>query len=172
MKKHSGFTLVELIVTLTVLVILLAVGVPSFISTIRINNVVTETNRMVTSLMVARSEAVKRRMQVTVAKTGQEWEEGWRIFSDLDGDGVLDVGDGDTVLKIYTGMRDGFTLRSGNNIEDWVAYQSTGLGTGSGGLPSDTFRLCDDSQDTETGRSIILNNIGRVRLVEGTVECP
>lgn len=159
-----------MMITLTVMIVLLSVGVPSFIQTIRINNTVMEVNRMVTSLNLARSEAVKRRMQVTIARTGAEWEDGWRIFSDQDGDGVLDAGD--TELKIYTALRNGYTLRSGGNIDDWIAYLPTGMGKGNGGLPSDRFRLCADDQDTATGRSIVINNIGRLRIEDGTASCP
>ena len=172
MKKQTGFTLVELMVTLVVVAILLTIGVPSFIQMVRNNRIATEANNMISALNIARSEALKLGRQVTVAKTGGEWEAGWRVFSDMDGDGTYDAGDGDTLIQEYAGLSNGYTLRSGANIANWIAYLPSGLARGSGGLSSDTFRLCADDQDTATGRSLAINTVGRVRIDEGTVSCP
>ena len=169
MKKRSGFTLVELMVTVTVAAILLMVGVPSFISIIRSNNTVAQANHLVTSLNLARSEAIKRGMQVTVGRTGAEWEDGWRIFTDQNGDGVVDAGD--TVLKVYGALKEGFTLRTGGNFADWVGYVSTGVSEGSGPGDNDTFHLCADNQVAAQGRSIVVSGTGRIRMEIGTDSC-
>ena len=170
MKKVTGFTLVELMVTLMVASILLMVGVPSFIESIRRNRTVSQANELVTALNLARSEAVKRGMQVTVLRTGAEWEDGWEVFVDEDGDGVVDAGD--AVLQEYTALSEGYTLRVGGSFADWVAYQPTGLSLGSGGLPNGSFRLCTDEQDTTKGRTIAVNSVGRISVQEETNSCP
>ena len=169
MKKRSGFTLVELMVTLVVAAVLLMVGVPSFIQTIRNNNTVAQVNRLVTSLNLARSEAVKSGVQVTMAKTGAQWEGGWQLFTDQDRDGVVDAGD--TVLKVYGALRQGYTLRTGANFSNWVGYLPTGVSRGNGGS-NDTFRLCADNQVTAEGRSVVVNTVGRIRMDKGTASCP
>ena len=172
MKKVSpGFTLVELMVTLIVASILLAVGVPSFVGMLRNNRTATMANEMVTTLNLARSEAIRRGLQVTVRKSGAEWENGWSIFSDVDRDGVFDAVDGDTQLRIYEALANGYTLRTGANFTNWVAYLPSGRSQGSA-LPNDTFRLCADDQITAEGRSIIVSVGGRIRLEEGVAECP
>ena len=171
MKKITGFTLVELMVTLIVAAILLTVGVPSFIETIRRSRTISQANELVTALNLARSEAVKRGMQVTVSRTGTEWEDGWQVFVDADGDGSLDSGV-DTLLQDYAALSEGYTLRTGGNFTDWVAYLPTGLNDASGSLNNDTFRLCTDEQDTAKGRSIRVNAVGRVWVEEGTNSCP
>lgn len=170
MKKITGFTLVELMVTLMVASILLAIGVPSFIDAIRRNRTISQANELVTALNLARSEAVKRGMQVSVSPSGDEWEDGWQVYVDEDGDGVLDAGD-DTLLQEYTALSDGFTLRS-TNFADWVAYLPTGISKGSINLPNGSFRLCTDEQDTTTGRNITINSVGRVWVEEGASSCP
>ena len=171
MKAWKGFTLVELMMTLAIASILLIVGVPSFSKIIRNSRTATATNDLVTALHLARSEAVKRGVQITMIKTGSEWEEGWKLITDVDGDGVLDVGDGDEVIGVFEGLSSGFTLRTGSHFNNWMGYLSDGQSRGNGGS-NDTFRLCADDQVIANGRSVIINNIGRIRTERGVSSCP
>ena len=59
--KSSGFTLVELMITLAIAGILVAVGIPSFNSTISDSRLTSYANEFVTALNLARSEAIKAR---------------------------------------------------------------------------------------------------------------
>ena len=169
MKKTAGFTLVELMITLAVVVIVLAIGVPSFIQISRNNNLTVQANELVTALNFARSEAVKRGVQVTIAPTGAEWETGWRIFTDEDNFGVLDAGE--TELKVHDAIKDGYTLRTGAHFNLYVAYLPTGTSRGNGG-PNDTFRLCAENKDTAQARQIVINLVGRIKMEQGTDTCP
>jgi len=165
LQKNSGyikgFTLIELLITIAIVGIVVSIGVPSFTATIRNSRLTTNVNELVTSLNIARSEAIKRGQPVTVAKTDTEWEEGWNIFTDLNGDGGIDVGDGDTVLKLYKTLPNQYTLRaSGINR---ITYRPTGI-SGNG-----SFVLCDNSDanntpEAHTSRVVIINSVGRVRM--------
>lgn len=174
MKKHCGFTLVELMITLAIAGILLTIGVPSFQNMIRTNRTVTNTNNLVTALNLARSEAIKRGVQVTVKRKGttsQNWDSGWDVFTDIDADGVLDIED--LLIRTYAPLTAGYTLRTGGNFDDWVAYLPSGLSrTPPGNLTNDTFRLCDDSASTTTSRAIKVSVSGRPRTLTGTGSCP
>ena len=83
MNKHAGFTLVELMVTISVLAVLLGIGVPSFRDMIEGNRITTVTNDLVSGLQFARSEAVKRGANVTLCSTNDQdtcsgaWVDGW-----------------------------------------------------------------------------------------------
>ena len=66
-QSSAGFTLVELLITLVILAILVTIGVPSFADIIRNNRVTAQSNELLALLWVARSEAVKRKEDVTVA---------------------------------------------------------------------------------------------------------
>jgi type IV fimbrial biogenesis protein FimT len=169
MKKVTGFTLVEMMITLTVMVIVLAVGVPSFIQISRNNSLAIHANELVAALNMARSEAVKRGEQVTVAPTVAEWEDGWHIFTDGNDTGTLDAGE--LELQVYDAIKDGYTLRTGAHFNLYVAYLPTGMSKGNGGA-NDTFRLCADNQDTAQARAIIINLVGRIRTEQGTALCP
>jgi len=82
-----GFTLTELMVALTVLVILTGVAVPSFHEILLAQAVRTASADVFSGLLLARSEAVTRNTTVTVAPSGGNWSEGWTI-SDADGEVV------------------------------------------------------------------------------------
>ena len=90
MKRHSGFTLIELMVTLVVAAILATIAIPSFWNTIQSNRATTEANELVTALHYARSEAIKRGARVSLCPStnqtgctgGTNWANGWIIFVD------------------------------------------------------------------------------------------
>ena len=97
MKRDYGFTLVELMVTLVIAAILLTAGVPSFTTLIKNNRLTTSTNELVGALTLARSEAVKRGLRVTVCKSadqascdtsGTGWQQGWIVFTDENNSGT------------------------------------------------------------------------------------
>jgi len=59
MKRENGFSLIELMVTMSMAAIVLSIGVPSFRSVIMDNRLVTQANEFVTSVNLARSAAVR-----------------------------------------------------------------------------------------------------------------
>lgn len=79
MSRQSGFTVLEALIVVSIGSILMAMAVPSFtelMATQRIRSAATEFH---TSLLLARSEAVKRSATVNVVKTGTNWAEGWEV---------------------------------------------------------------------------------------------
>lgn len=191
----QGFTLIELMVTIVVAGVLLGIGVPGFVSIINNNRLTTSANELVATLNLARSEAVKRGVQVTVRRKGsttQVWDNGWNVFVDIagtpggnnlgefldDGDATLceTNADGspkeDCLLKSYDALREDFTLRTGSPYANWVGYLPSALVTNATNTHNDTFRLCKGS-DITTSRTIILNPVGRVRVAVGEASsCP
>lgn len=65
-RINSGFTLIELMVTIAVAVVLLTVAVPSFRNLIARNELTTAANAWVGALSTARAEAVKRNQSVAL----------------------------------------------------------------------------------------------------------
>ena len=72
-----GFTLIELMVVVTLAAILLAVGVPSFTSFIAGQRVKTASYDILSALTFVRSEAIKRNANVTLAQAAGGWQNGW-----------------------------------------------------------------------------------------------
>lgn len=117
-EKSAGFTLIELMVTISVAAILLAVAVPNFRDLIMNNRLASQTNDFVSTLNMARSEAVKRSTAVSIlAKTpsaSNEFGGGWTIFVDTNRNGVIDSGE--LTLRDNGNIEGGNTLDSRNNI--------------------------------------------------------
>lgn len=65
----SGFSLIELMITIAVLAILVALAAPSFTAMINANRITGQTNELISSLQLARMEAVRRNEAVRVCRT-------------------------------------------------------------------------------------------------------
>ncbi|WP_133716312.1 GspH/FimT family pseudopilin [Methylocaldum gracile] len=170
---ENGFTLIELMVAVAVLAVTLTIGVPSFRDTILNNRITTQINELVADLSLARSEAIKRGVPVTLCRRNSAgndcdnsaaWTNGWVVFSDRDGDGVFED-DGDTtpceasvddcLLRVKAPLAAGGSLTYGRNR---VTFDSQGFATGFNG----TFVFCDSRGATKAKGSIV-SNTGRVQ---------
>ena len=175
-KQRNGFTLIELIVTVSVAAILMSMAIPSFVGTIKSNQLTTYVNEMVTTLILARNEAVKRGVPVTVrkvdnnsstnggdaTKAGANWEEGWDVFTDADGDGNFEAGD--LLIQNHSALKASYTLRGNNNFVNFIRYSSSGISNNIG-----SFVICDNSDgnnipEANTSRLITVNAIGRPHI--------
>lgn len=74
-----GFTLVELMVTLAVAAIALTIAVPSFQSVFQSNRLVSQANELVTAINLARNEAIKRGVNVTLQAETGGFQNGWCV---------------------------------------------------------------------------------------------
>jgi type IV fimbrial biogenesis protein FimT len=77
-RGERGFTMVELMLTVAVLGILLAAGVPSFRSIILANRIKNASFDVYSSILAARSDAMTRNTTVTITPAGgTNWAAGW-----------------------------------------------------------------------------------------------
>jgi type IV fimbrial biogenesis protein FimT len=75
-----GFTLPELLVVVGIIGVLGAVAAPSISTLVANQRARSAGSELMQSLLRARSEAVKRNMEVTLRpETGSSWQSGWRI---------------------------------------------------------------------------------------------
>jgi len=171
--SNRGFTTIELMVTIAVIGIVTAIGLPGFKSIMSSSRLTTNANVLVASLNFARSEAIKRNTRVYVANIGnvaQSWENGWDIFIDNNGNQTYDSKSQDILLKNYPPLTSRYTLRTGSHIKSWLAYKPSGLLVGG---KNGSFRLCTMDAKTTNSRKITLNIIGRTRVSKNDVaSCP
>ena len=79
-SRQRGFTLVELLITMTVMVVLLGIAVPSFKNFTASQRVKAAAYDLAATLLLARSEAVKRNKAITIAPaSGTDWSTGWTV---------------------------------------------------------------------------------------------
>ena len=100
----TGFTLIELMVTLTIVVILLGVAVPSLTTFQRNAQLTSFSNTMLASMNAARGEAMKRGMYAMVVpfngtSVSTNWSDGWIVFVDVNRNQTYDAA---TDIKILT----------------------------------------------------------------------
>lgn len=77
--RGRGFTLIELMVTLVVLSVLLGVAVPGLQALVAAQRMRAVSYDLVTHLLLARSEALKRGAPVQVLPATGGWERGWSV---------------------------------------------------------------------------------------------
>ena len=171
---RRGFTLVELLVVLAVGSILLAIAVPSYAFLVNTSRLAAATNDLVAALQLARSEAVKRGVQVTVCKTGNvqsttptcdataNWHQGWLVFADGGTSGVFEPGD--TLLRVQEAAHSTVRITANSHISGFISYRPTGRVHGLNGPANGTFGICVAG----SRRDIIINNTGRPRLFSGS----
>lgn len=174
MRRNSrtlGFTLLELMIGITVAGILLGLGVPAFNQLIRNNRTIAETNELMTALTLARSEATRRGIAVSVcasnaahteceAVDANDWQNGWLVFTDRDGDpGAVDPED--EILQISRSV--GAQLKVESNDLGFVRFDASGARTN-----TDNVELSVQHQEC-TGanrRRIVVNATGRATLTK------
>ncbi len=95
-RARRGFTLIELMVTLAVTVVVMAVAVPSMADFSANNQVASTKSGFATAVALARSEATRRGRTVFLqalgtGASGNEFANGWEIVVDDDGNGATDA---------------------------------------------------------------------------------
>lgn len=102
-RLSRGFTLLELIVTMTVAAIVMVLAVPAFDTLIARNTKAAIINSLRSSIYIGRSEAIKRNQSVTICPTennldcSADWNRGWMVFIDADRDGQMTGGSTDLI---------------------------------------------------------------------------
>lgn len=84
-RPESGFSLIELMVSLAVLAILLVIAVPTYRDVIAGQRVRAAISELHTALVLARSEAIKRNTSITLSRSSGNWASGWKIASPVAG---------------------------------------------------------------------------------------
>lgn len=80
--RARGFTLVELMTTVTVLTVLTLLAVPSFREFIANQRVRNASFDLMAALTLARSQAITQNGAVSLKKVGDTWNSGWKVTDD------------------------------------------------------------------------------------------
>jgi type IV fimbrial biogenesis protein FimT len=172
-SKQQGLTLIELMVTLAVAIILVAVGMPLFSNIADNNRAVAQTNALVTALNLARSEAVGRSADVTVCPastnppgatpacgTIEQWANGWFVFIDEDIAGAFDAGT-DEYLRIWDAP-------AGNPVITVTGAAAARFGLTGATYEASTFEIGQADAVGNKTRCVSVTVPGNIRTVRGS----
>lgn len=80
MKKHLGFTLIELMVATVVFAIIVSAAVPTFRSFLERKSLPEVAKMLEKSILAARVQARSKSTTATLEPIGTSWNDGWRVF--------------------------------------------------------------------------------------------
>lgn len=147
-RRHNGFTLVELMVTIAVLAIIATIAVPSFTSTLVATRIRSAASALQGQLMFARSEAIKRNADVTL--TWSSGSAGWSSTTSV----------GTTTLASSSGTGALATVSSTS-----VTFQPTGRTTASASV---TFEIDQSGGGSGSVRCVVLRSSGAPSVCQNT----
>ncbi len=165
-RCQLGFSLVELITTLAVSSIVIAMGLPSMQQLMASQRMAASVNVLVSHLHLARSEAIKHGFHAVLCPSpdgeacikSMQWQQGFILFVDKNVNRKRDPGE--KLLRQFQpgsrGQQIRITTTTGRR---WIRYQSTGLALGS----NVTVTFCDSGGFVEP-KAVIISNTGRPRI--------
>src|SRR5574343_230104 len=181
--KESGFTLIELMITVVILIILTSIALPDMRAFINSTRLSSSANDILADLALARSEAIKRGIPVSVCAssngsscTGGNWSDGHIVFSDSGGtsfvgNGVVDTAN-DTVIRVAPSSGANITISaSGFSNASFLSYGPTGSASTISNTSPGAFKICDD-HTANHGRQVSVMASGRTAISSTTLSCP
>ena len=170
--RARGFTLLELMVTITVAAMVLALGVPSFVDLVRNNRAATNVNELLTAFAIARSESIKRGSNVSVCRSSDgatctaAWSEGWIVFSDNAATDTAAPVVGE-VLRVWPQMPGDATVTTfanGAAVDiGWVRFAPRGAVRTAGAMPT-RYDIALAGCSGLQMRRVELNTVGRASV--------
>jgi type IV fimbrial biogenesis protein FimT len=161
----TGVTLLELMITLSIVAILGGIAAPSFTQLMRDSARTTAVNSFVHSLYLARSEAIKRGEVVSICKsrdgtqcanTSSDWGDGWMVFVNKDRDEPPIRDEGEDVLSVHQRWANG-RITANRSAFSFRAYTQA--------VVNGTVLFCDDRGGAHA-RAVIISHTGRPRIAQ------
>ena len=179
-RTQTGFTLYELLTTMLIVGVVLALGVPNMQSFRQNSRMTAAANDLHSSFHLARSEAARTKNNISICATADsslatpvcsgQFEAGWVVFEDRDADLVVDTGE--AVLRRYPAVNTDIAIdTAGPN--DYFMYASTGLGRRdvANAVPVSVMVMCDSRGNItggggkSTARVVVVTPLGRAAVL-------
>jgi len=166
-SRLFGFTLLELIVSISLIAILVGIAAPSFASMLARSQLRTQTHQLIESLYLARNHALTEQTIVHICQLNKEsttqcgitynsnrsWSHGWLVFADINGNNNFDGND-----RLIRSIKMPDTINIVFNQRGRLRFFPDGSSRSAG------FYLCD--RDKQLFRHVYLLHTGRARVNE------
>jgi type IV fimbrial biogenesis protein FimT len=171
-RYSSGFTMLEVVIVITIVTILMMVGIPSFQYVTTANRISAEVNGLLGDMQFARAEAIKEGQTVvvcasttgTTCSTGNSWQNGWMVCSDPGADGACDAGQ--PVLRVQNAFTSTDTFQASGNTSA-VTFNREGFAVGLPGIV--TIALHNVTSVTAYTRCLALSAVGTLQVQQAGV---
>lgn len=144
--RQKGFSVLELMMVLTVSAALLLLAIPGFQNTIRSSLLAAGADRFSASLSLARTKAVMSRRNVRLCPSSNgtscvnsaTWTDGWIMFVDNDGNGLPSSSE---LLQARGAMDSRISLTTPSEFSEFIQFRPTGVVVGNAGSAGQ-FNFC------------------------------
>ncbi len=170
LQKIHGITLIEVLLTLVIAAVLMSIAIPSYKTLSTRNQVVAQSNQLVAAMHLARSEAIKRGLPITLCKgvgnrcvtSGPGWEQGWLVFVDDNANGQRNRGE--IVIQKWPESTAKVTIQGSAQVAKRITFNRFGAATGTAG----TLTVCGADGNPSHASGINVGTTGRItRAVDG-----
>ena len=177
-----GFTLVELMVVITLVALVLSLAAPSFSRLASAAAISSGVNQFLADMRFARSEAVRRGGGVILCRSDapesseptcsaspapQGWASGWIVFHDLDGNGERNTGE--YLLRVQA-RHSGIESIATGGTPTTFRFGATGRLLAPG--PVASLHFGGTTLQADLRRVVCVNAAGRARIAgDGTASC-
>jgi type IV fimbrial biogenesis protein FimT len=159
-RRNGGFSIIEAMTVVAILAILLGFAIPSYREFLVNNRTTAQANDLLADIAVARTEAVRYARTVRVAANGGDWNTGWVVWVDLDGNGTNDGGE--ESMRQQPAQSDGFSVAAVDTGGTAVSTLAFGV-TGNLTAPASPveFAVCRPDNDETRSRGVRVELNGR-----------
>ncbi|MCG8370160.1 MAG: GspH/FimT family pseudopilin [Proteobacteria bacterium] len=175
-RTQAGFTLYELLITVLVVGVVLALSVPNLQAFTQNSRITGAANDLHSALHLARSESSRAKTNITVCASadgnncGGAWEQGFIVFADMEPD-LNRAGADETILRVHGALDDSLTLAVADDAT-YFTYSSAGLGRPNvgGNAAVSQIVVCDErgsataAGGSSAARLLVATPLGRATI--------
>lgn len=161
MKRLKGFTLIEGLITISIIGILASFLLPTMHTLIEQQRVRSSAATLLRSLTLARSTAVLKGQIVCIANNDGFWRSGWTIFIDTNHNCVMDGAE--VALATQAPLSRGMKTFATANATNYFMYTPSGWSEQlSGAWQADSVYICPQDESL-AGQRVLVSRGGRAR---------
>ena len=167
--EEAGFTLLEALVVMALLGLMVSLAAPAMSGLRQRHHLQAEAEGFFNSLVLARSEALRRQQRVSLCARASDsecddqgrWQQGWLVFVDANDNARRDTQE--PVLEIHPAVPGPMRLSGSSTLAGYFSYSAEGRSLSpNGAFMAGTWRFCRAS--VQEGWQVVSNALGKPRL--------